>query len=120
MPWRETCTMHQRIAFVAACLRDEAPMSVLCEAFGISRKTGYKSLARYRADGTAGLAERLRAPQPARPATKRITQSSAFVKEMRAAAVEEARLKRVDDQIDASLVGRSKYLRWGDVVRTGK
>jgi transposase len=54
--------MDQRIAFVAACLRDEAPMSVLCEAVGISRKTGYKWLARYRAHGPEGLHERCRAP----------------------------------------------------------
>jgi transposase len=54
--------MHQRIAFVAACLRDEAPVGALCEAFGISRKTGYKWLARYRANGPEGLSERPRAP----------------------------------------------------------
>lgn len=42
MPWKETCVMEERIAFVAACLRDEAPMSSLCEAWGISRETGYK------------------------------------------------------------------------------
>ena len=53
MPWKETCAMHQRIAFVAACLRDEAPMSALCERFGISRKTGHKWLARYRVSGAA-------------------------------------------------------------------
>ena len=62
MPWRETCAMHQRIAFVAACLRDEAPMSMLCEAFGISRRSGYKWLGRYRAQGPEGLHDRSRAP----------------------------------------------------------
>ena len=62
MPWKETCAMHQRIAFVAACLRDEAPMSALCERFGISRKTGHKWLARYRVSGAEGLQDRSRAP----------------------------------------------------------
>ena len=63
MPWKETCVMHERIAFLAAYLRDEAPMSELCAAFGISRKTGYKWLARYRADGPQGLHDRSRAPR---------------------------------------------------------
>lgn len=62
MPWRETCTMDQRIAFISSCLRDEAPMSELCAAFGISRKTGYKWLHRYDDEGPSGLEERSRAP----------------------------------------------------------
>ena len=62
MPWKETCAMDERIAFVSACLRDEAPMTGLCEAFGISRKTGYKWLERYRACGPEGLDDRSRAP----------------------------------------------------------
>ena len=62
MPWKKTCAMHERIAFVSARLRDEAPMSTLCAAFGISRKTGYKWLERYRSDGAEGICERSRAP----------------------------------------------------------
>ena len=62
MPWEETCTMDQRFKFVSACLAGEQPMAWLCESFGISRKTGYKWLARYRLAGPAGLAERSRAP----------------------------------------------------------
>ena len=62
MPWKETCVMDQRIAFVSAALRDEAPMSELCAAFGISRNTGYKWLRRWRGEGPAGLEDRSRAP----------------------------------------------------------
>jgi len=62
MPWKETCIMDQRIAFLSSYLRDEAPMSELCAAFGISRNTGYKWLARYRSEGPAGLEDRSRAP----------------------------------------------------------
>ena len=62
MPWKETCIMDQRIAFVMSWLRDEAPMRVLCMAYGISRKTGYKWLERYHAEGAAGLEDRSRAP----------------------------------------------------------
>jgi len=48
--------MDQRLCFVAACLRADAPMSSLCLRFEISRKTGYKWLSRYRDFGAAGLA----------------------------------------------------------------
>ena len=27
MPWRESCVMDQKIAFISAALRDEAPIS---------------------------------------------------------------------------------------------
>ena len=38
-------------------------MAELCRDFGISRKTGYKHLARYRRDGPEGLRDHSRAPQ---------------------------------------------------------
>ena len=37
-------------------------MAALCRRFGVSRQNGYKWLARYRAEGVAGLADRSRAP----------------------------------------------------------
>ena len=37
-------------------------MTALCAVYGISRKTGYKWLSRYRAEGPAGLLDRSRAP----------------------------------------------------------
>src|SRR5688572_24710510 len=49
--------MDERLLFIAGLLRGELPMSVLCEQFGIGRKTGYKWLERYRADPQAGLIE---------------------------------------------------------------
>jgi putative transposase len=63
MPWNETCVMDERVLFIAGYLRGEQPMSVLCEQFGISRKTGYKWLERYRADPEGGLADRSRVPR---------------------------------------------------------
>jgi len=62
MPWRTTCPMNERTQFIAACLLREESMSVLCRRFGISRKTGYKLLGRYAAEGPAGLGERSHAP----------------------------------------------------------
>jgi transposase InsO family protein len=49
--------MDSRLCFVAACLIGAEPMSALCLRYGISRKTGYKWLDRYRALGAAGLAD---------------------------------------------------------------
>jgi len=62
MPWKETCVMDERMMFIGECLRGEVPMTVLCERYGISRKTGYKWLTRYRQDPERGLEERSRAP----------------------------------------------------------
>lgn len=62
MPWRETCAMDERMRFIVEHERGEAGMAELCRAHGISRKTGYKWVERYRVGGIAGLAERSRAP----------------------------------------------------------
>ena len=62
MPWKETCPMDEKMSFVAECLRGDVPMAALCENYGISRKTGYKWLGRYREHGPAGLEDRSRAP----------------------------------------------------------
>jgi transposase len=43
-------------------LKGEQPMTELCREFGVSRKTAYKWLARYNAEGPGGLADRSRAP----------------------------------------------------------
>lgn len=62
MPWMETCAMDERIRFVVEAMEPEAIMTEVCGRFGISRKTGYKWLSRYRAEGLQGLAERSRSP----------------------------------------------------------
>jgi putative transposase len=62
MPWRETCAMNERLGFVLEVERGERSVSELCRVFGISRKTGYKFLGRYRDSGRSGLEERSRAP----------------------------------------------------------
>ena len=62
MPWQGVCPMELRMKLVNALLADEDSMTALCEEYGVSRKTGYKWLARFRAEGPAGLAERSRAP----------------------------------------------------------
>jgi putative transposase len=55
--------MDQRTLFMADYLRELFSMTELCERFGISRKTGYKWLARYRAEGPSGLLDWSRRPK---------------------------------------------------------
>jgi putative transposase len=62
MPWQETCSMTEKARFCIAYDAGEASMSELCREFGISRKTGYQVLARWRQDGVGGLEERSHAP----------------------------------------------------------
>jgi transposase InsO family protein len=54
--------MTERMRFIVAVEAGEETMAELCRRFGISRKTGYKWLARYQAAGIEGLADRSRAP----------------------------------------------------------
>jgi transposase InsO family protein len=62
MPWRETRVMDERMAFVVDVQRGEASLAELCRRYGISRKSGYKWLARHAAEGLDGLKDRSRAP----------------------------------------------------------
>jgi putative transposase len=62
MPWKETRVMDERARFVLAVEAGEEPMAAACRRFGISRQCGYEVLARWRAEGAAGLADRSRAP----------------------------------------------------------
>ena len=61
MPWRESTVMEERLRFVARRLEGEL-MTALCREFDISRKTGHKLLARWKAHGLEALADRSRKP----------------------------------------------------------
>lgn len=63
MPWAETEPMKERMRFVTDWERGHYGVSELCARYGISRKTGYKWLDRYEAEGVVGLGERSRAPR---------------------------------------------------------
>ncbi|MBM4060286.1 MAG: helix-turn-helix domain-containing protein [Planctomycetes bacterium] len=56
MPWTLTDVLMERRKFVTAALRGGETMVDLCRRFGISRKTGYKILARHEECGMVGLA----------------------------------------------------------------
>ena len=65
MPWRTTAPMDQRTQFIADHLRETQTITALCDRYGISRKTGYKWIARYLRLGPAGLEEHSRRPHRA-------------------------------------------------------
>ena len=59
----ETNGVAQRHQFVRAYQSGRWTMTELCDRYQVSRPTGYKWVARWRAEGDDGLAERGRAPQ---------------------------------------------------------
>lgn len=61
MPWKEVSTVSLRLEFVKLALAN-GNISKLCREFGISRKTGYKWLHRYRENGAEGLQDHSRRP----------------------------------------------------------
>ena len=62
MPWTETHIMDERVKFISEVLEGNYCMTELCRSYGISRKTGYKWLNRYLAEGPSALHDRSRAP----------------------------------------------------------
>ena len=63
MPWEVHPVSEIRVAFVHQVLSLKTPVSEACRRFGISRKTGYKWLRRYRQEPDQPLADRSRRPQ---------------------------------------------------------
>ena len=65
MPWKDVRPMDEKILFIADHLRETDSFSRLCERYGVSRKTGYQWVARYRQTGAEGLEEQSRRPHRA-------------------------------------------------------
>ena len=63
MPWKASTAMSQRQDFVELAVQEHANLRALCRQFGITPRTGYKWLCRYRAQGLVGLQDRSRRPQ---------------------------------------------------------
>jgi putative transposase len=62
MSWLETNPVIERVKFIAAYTSGLYRMSELCAHFGVSRPTGYQWVARFAAEGAAGLEDRSHAP----------------------------------------------------------
>ena len=64
MPWKKEGTVFKlRKEFVHLASQSSTNISRLCKRFDISRKTGYKWLARWKAEGDPGLKDRSRRPK---------------------------------------------------------
>lgn len=63
MPWKTSSVQQARERFVRAALRGLQSIGRLCRQEGISRKTGFKWLNRFRAYGGPGLNDRSRRPR---------------------------------------------------------
>lgn len=88
MPWREMSPMEQRADLVREFESGLFTMTELAAQYGISRKTGYKWVAAYEAQGVAGLADRSRRPHHSPHAT-------------------------AEDLVEALLAIRRRHPRWG-------
>lgn len=62
MPWKDLRPMDERVLFVADYMRALYSFTELCARYGVSRKTGYQLVERYRLEGVEGLGERSRRP----------------------------------------------------------
>jgi transposase InsO family protein len=62
MPWHTLTMLTQRLEFVILATGSRIAFKELCHRYGISRKTGYKWLERYKAGGAEALQDRTRKP----------------------------------------------------------
>ena len=69
MSWKECDRVLLRREFVKMASVEGVNMSALCRQFEISRKTAYKWLGRFRAQGESGLVDRSRRPKTHREPT---------------------------------------------------
>jgi len=57
MPWKKSLVSEERAQFVLTAKSESESFVSMCGRFGISRKTGYKWLQRYRRGGLKALAD---------------------------------------------------------------
>lgn len=62
MGWKESDEMSERLEFVRLAEVEGVNLAALCRSFGVSRKTGYKWLKRWRLEGKGGLENQSRQP----------------------------------------------------------
>src|SRR5437588_330770 len=62
LAWQTTTPMSQRLEFAILATQSPVAFKELCRRYGVSRKTGYKWLERYKAGGAEALRDRSRRP----------------------------------------------------------
>lgn len=88
MPWKETCAMDQKMQMIKYWKNKQVTITDLSLLHEVSRKTIYKWIKRYEAEGPMGLEERSRAP---------LRHPNATVTEM----------------VDKIIAAKRRYKRWG-------
>jgi transposase InsO family protein len=63
MPWKECLSVDLRREFVLLAWAEESNVAALCRRFGISRKTGYKWMRRFKSAGVDALKDQSRRPR---------------------------------------------------------
>lgn len=62
MPWKVSTAMDEKLKFINMMEEENCPgVSAVCSYLGVSRKTGYKWLSRYKSSGLEGLQDHSRA-----------------------------------------------------------
>ena len=87
MTWAETNPVNERRRFIQDHGSGQWTMSDLCARYGISRKTGYARLQRFREEGELALDDRSRAPRSCP--------------------------HRTSDEVEALIIAERKKQRWG-------
>ena len=59
MPWKESTVSEQRLVLVHRVVELQHPLSEVSREMGVSRKTAYKWVGRYRADPSASMSDRI-------------------------------------------------------------
>ena len=116
MGWMETCTVDERMRFVMMVEAEEETFAALCRQFGVSRKTGYKWLARYETDGVTGLLDRSRAPHDHPQAIAAVGRRAKF--ELVAAALGQVHVAGFGRRLDPgqSFRGRHRSIQGSQVT----
>jgi len=75
MPWNKRDGMSLKYEFLEKALSDSNRISSLCREFGISRKTAYKWIKRFKDEGVSGLENQSRRPltSPSRSSDEIVT-----------------------------------------------
>ena len=57
VPWKATSVVEERVRFIERWQEGREDFARLCQRFGVSRKTGYKRILRFQAEGWDGLSD---------------------------------------------------------------
>ncbi len=69
MPWQELSPVNLRMHFISEWQRGIRSITELCAEYAVSRRTGYKWIARFQAQGPRGLHDQSRRPHESPDAT---------------------------------------------------